>query len=141
METGLRLLIVLAGLPEPTVNLIMRGEDGSWRMQFDLCYLDQRLIVEYDGRQHRDDPEQWQRDIYRREDLDRMDYRLLIVTRRGIYKEPHRTLERVRDGQTTRREWSTAPDVQLRQLATLYRRIALLPNAPPTGGWRLRQLR
>src|SRR5215218_2642723 len=79
METRLRLLIILAGLPEPTVNLIIRGEDGRWRMRFDLCYLEQRLIVEYDGRQHRDDPEQWQRDIYRREDLDRMDYRLLIV--------------------------------------------------------------
>lgn len=97
METRLRLFIVLAGLPEPTVNLIIRGEDGSWRMRFDLCYLDQRLIVEYDGRQHRDDPEQWERDIYRREDLDRMHYRLLIVTRRGIYNEPQRTLERVRD--------------------------------------------
>jgi hypothetical protein len=97
METRVRLLIVLAGLPEPTVNVIVRGEDGSWRMRFDLCYLEQRLIVEYDGRRHADSPEQWERDIYRREDLDRMDYRLLIVTSRGIYNEPHRTLERVRD--------------------------------------------
>jgi Protein of unknown function (DUF559) len=97
METRLRLLLVLAGSPEPTVNLIVRGEEGSWRMRFDLCYLDQRLIVEYDGRQHRADAEQWERDVYRREDLDRMGYRLLIVTRRGIYNEPNRTLERVRD--------------------------------------------
>jgi Protein of unknown function (DUF559) len=97
METRLRLLLVLAGSPEPTVNLIVRGEEGSWRMRFDLCYLDQRLIVEYDARQHRADAEQWERDIYRREDLDRMGYRLLIVTRRGIYNEPNRTLERVRD--------------------------------------------
>jgi hypothetical protein len=97
METRVRLLVVLAGLPEPTVNVIVRAEDGSWRMRFDLCYLDQRLIVEYDGRQHADSPEQWERDIYRREDLDRMDFRLLIVTSRGVYNEPHRTLERVRD--------------------------------------------
>jgi Protein of unknown function (DUF559) len=96
METRVRLLIVLAGLPEPTVNVIVRGEDGSWRMRFDLCYLDQRLIVEYDGRQHGDSPGQWERDIYRREDLDRTDYRLLIVTSRGVYNEPDRTLERVR---------------------------------------------
>ena len=96
METRVRLLIVLAGLPEPSVNVIVRGEDGSWRMRFDLCYLDQRLIVEYDGRQHADSQEQWERDIYRREDLDRMDYRLLIVTSRGVYSEPERTLERVR---------------------------------------------
>jgi hypothetical protein len=97
METRVRLLIVLAGLPEPTVNVIVRGEDGSWRMRFDLCYLNQRLIVEYDGRRHADSPEQWERDIYRREDLDRMDYRLLVVTSRGIYNEPQRTLERVRE--------------------------------------------
>ena len=97
METRVRLLIVLAGLPEPAVNVIVRGEDGSWRMRFDLCYINLRLIVEYDGRQHADSPQQWERDIYRREELDRMDYRLLIVTSRGIYNEPHRTLERVRD--------------------------------------------
>ncbi|HEU4908542.1 MAG TPA: DUF559 domain-containing protein [Propionibacteriaceae bacterium] len=97
METRLRLLIVFAGLPQPTVNVIVRGEDGSWRMRFDLCYLDQRLIVEYDGRQHADSTEQWERDIYRREELERMDNRLLLVTSRGVYNEPHRTLERVRD--------------------------------------------
>lgn len=97
METRVRLLIVLAGLPEPTVNVIVRGEDGSWRMRFDLCYIKQRLIVEYDGRRHADSPEQWERDIFRREDLDRMDYRLIVVTSRGIYSEPYRTLERVRD--------------------------------------------
>jgi Protein of unknown function (DUF559) len=97
METRVRLLIVLAGLPEPSVNLILRAEDGSWRMRFDLCYINQRLIVEYDGRQHRDNLQQWEHDIYRREDLDRMDYRLIIVTSRGIYNEPQRTLERVRD--------------------------------------------
>jgi Protein of unknown function (DUF559) len=96
METRVRLLIVLAGLPEPSVNVIVRGEDGSWRMRFDLCYLEQRLIVEYDGRQHADSQEQWERDIYRREDLDRMDYRLLVVTSRAVYHEPERTLERVR---------------------------------------------
>lgn len=97
METRLRLLIVFAGIPEPTVNVIVRGEDGSWRMRFDLCYLDQRLIVEYDGRKHADSTEQWERDIYPREELDQMDYRLLIVTSRGVYSEPQRTLERVRD--------------------------------------------
>jgi hypothetical protein len=97
IETRLRPLIVLAGLPEPTVNVTVRGEDGTWRMRFDLCYINQRLIVEYDGRQHADSPQKWERDIYRREKLDRMDYRLLIVTSRGVYNEPHRTLERVRD--------------------------------------------
>jgi hypothetical protein len=117
METRLRLLIVFAGMPEPTVNVIVRGEDGSWRMRFDLCYLDQRLIVEYDGRKHADSTEQWERDIYRREELDQMDYRLLIVTSRGVYSEPQRTLERVRDAARAGRESAVA--VQERVAAAL----------------------
>jgi hypothetical protein len=51
-ETRLRLLLVLAGLPEPHVNLIIRGRDGSWRRRYDLAYEQLRLIIEYDGRQH-----------------------------------------------------------------------------------------
>jgi hypothetical protein len=117
METRLRLLIVFAGMPEPTVNVIVRGEDGSWRMRFDLCCLDQRLIVEYDGRKHADSTEQWERDIYRREELDQMDYRLLIVTSRGVYSEPQRTLERVRDAARAGRESAVA--VQERVAAAL----------------------
>jgi hypothetical protein len=97
METRLRLLLVLAGLPEPTVNLILRADDGSWVLRFDLCYQAYRLIVEYDGRQHSDDPDQWERDIYRREDLERLRYRIVLVIWKGIFRDPLRTLTRVRD--------------------------------------------
>ena len=95
-ETRLRLLLVLAGLPEPRVNLIIRGRDGSWRRRYDLAYEHVRLLVEYDGRQHAEDTSQWTSDIYRREELDQIRWRLVIVTSEGIYREPLRTLERVR---------------------------------------------
>ena len=97
METRLRLLIVFAGLPEPTVNVIIRGPEGAWRLRFDLCFSDYKLVVEYDGRQHAGDAAQWERDILRREDLDRMAWRLVVVTSKGIFAEPERTLVRVRD--------------------------------------------
>ncbi len=97
METRLRLLLVFAGLPEPEVNFIVRGRDGEWLRRFDLCYRALRLVVEYDGRQHAEDVEQWVTDIDRREELDRRRYRLVVVTRDGIYMEPLRTLERVRN--------------------------------------------
>ena len=100
METRLRLLLVLAGLPEPTVNVIVRGREGEWLRRFDLCYTVLRLVVEYDGRQHAEDTRQWVTDIDRREELDRGRYRLVVVTRDGIYVEPERTLERVRDALT-----------------------------------------
>jgi hypothetical protein len=96
-ETRLRLLLVLAGLPEPCVNLIIRGRDGSWHRRYDLAYEHLRLIIEYDGRQHAANAQQWLTDIFRREELDQMCWRLVIVTSEGIYHEPLRTLERVRN--------------------------------------------
>jgi hypothetical protein len=96
-ETRLRLLLVLAGLPEPRVNLIIRGRDGGWRRRCDLAYEHLRLLIEYDGRQHAEDTQQWLTDIFRREELDQIRWRLVVITSEGIYREPLRTLERVRD--------------------------------------------
>jgi hypothetical protein len=56
-----------------------------------------RLVIEYDGRRHAEDSRQWLADIFRREELDQMRWRLVIVTSEGIYRDPLRTLERVRD--------------------------------------------
>ena len=95
METRLRMLLVLAGLPEPQVNLRIRDEYGTVIMRLDLCYPDVKLAVEYDGRQHVEVIEQWERDIDRREDLDDDEWRLIVVTSRGIYRDPERTLRRV----------------------------------------------
>jgi hypothetical protein len=96
-ETRLRLLLVLAGLPEPRVNLIIRGRDGGWRRRYDLAYEHLRLLIEYDGRQHAEDTQQWLTDIFRRKELDQIRWRLVVITSEGIYREPLRTLERVRD--------------------------------------------
>jgi hypothetical protein len=98
MEPRLRMLIVLAGLPEPEVNIILRKPDGSWLIRPDLYYATYRLLVEYDGRQHAEDTRQWHRDITRREILDSMGIRLLIVTRNDFYQSPEQILIRVRDG-------------------------------------------
>lgn len=96
METRLRLLIVLAGLPEPTVNHVVRWGDGRTRYRFDLAYRDVRVVVEYDGRQHRADLDQWDRDVERAEWVDDDGWRIVTVHSRGIYRRPDQTLERVR---------------------------------------------
>jgi hypothetical protein len=113
MESRLRLLLVLAGLPEPVVNHIEYDDLGHWRRRFDLAYPSHRLAVEYDGRQHADSPRQWERDVERREELDTDGWRLVVVLAKGIYREPARTLERVQDamaavglpGRVTSGEW------------------------------------
>lgn len=95
METRLRLLLVLAGLPEPEVNLPILDEQGRPRFRFDLSYPELRLVVEYDGRQHAEDDDQWQGDLERREWLDDENWKILVVTSKGIYVDPARTIARV----------------------------------------------
>lgn len=95
METRLRMLIVLAGLPEPDVNHKLLDEYGHVVRRLDLCYPSVKLIVEYDGRQHAADSEQWNGDLQRREEFDDDGWRLLVVTSEGIYKDPAETVARV----------------------------------------------
>ena len=102
MESRLRMLMVLAGLPEPQVNRIVWDGAGNWEKRFDLCYPDLMLVIEYDGRQHAQSDDQWGRDIARREDLDGDGWRLIVVRSTGIYVEPLRTLERIADAMRAR---------------------------------------
>jgi very-short-patch-repair endonuclease len=96
METKLRLLLVLAGLPEPEVNVKVRWPDGRVRYRFDLCYRDLKLVVEYDGQHHRADLDQWDHDIVRRDWMDGEGWSFVPVVARGVYRRPDETLERVR---------------------------------------------
>ncbi|MEO7754585.1 MAG: hypothetical protein ABIS35_14355 [Terracoccus sp.] len=95
MESRLRMLIVLAGLPEPVVNHRIRRVDGSVRWRFDLCFPDVRLIIEYDGRQHADSDEQWHGDIGRREWMDENSWRIVVVVSNDLYRTPALTLSRI----------------------------------------------
>lgn len=95
-ESRLRMLLVLAGLPEPRVNLIIRSPDGIWRLRFDLAYADLKIVIEYDGRQHGWSGQQWKRDARRREELDQMGWRVITVHSDGIFENPRDTLDRVR---------------------------------------------
>jgi hypothetical protein len=95
METRLRLLIVLAGLPEPEVDHRVHDEDGTLLRRYDLAYLPHRLIIEYDGRQHAESDAQWLTDIGRDELLDDERIRRLVVVSRDLYSTPAATLARI----------------------------------------------
>jgi hypothetical protein len=102
METRVRMLIVLAGYPEPVVNMILRHDDGEWLLRFDLCYPQLKLIIEYDGRQHLRDPEQWSRDLKRREWLEARGWRIIVITSDAFFGEPAYTLLRIREAMADR---------------------------------------
>ncbi|MCI9858829.1 endonuclease domain-containing protein [Microbacterium proteolyticum] len=63
-ETQVRLILVRAGLPEPELNWTLRTTTGTFVARLDLAYPEQRVAVEYDGRQHAD-TEQFRRDADR----------------------------------------------------------------------------
>ncbi|KRF37193.1 endonuclease domain-containing protein [Nocardioides sp. Soil805] len=95
METRLRMLLVLAGLPEPRVNLTIRDVDGGPVRRFDLSWPEGKVIVEYDGRHHVEREDQWAADLVRREEIDDHGWRILVVVASGIYRDPGSTVERV----------------------------------------------
>ena len=95
METRLRMLIVLAGLPEPVVNVVLVHEDGSWRRRFDLCYPRIKLVVEYNGRHHRE-KSQRSADEARANELEPEGYLILPFEAEDIYVTPEATLTKIR---------------------------------------------
>ena len=102
-ETRLRLMIVLAGIPEPTVNHILRDPDtGDWLRRFELAYEELRVAVEYEGRHHRDEDDVWASDIDRREELDRESWRIVQVISSGLFQNPLRTLQRIEQARIDR---------------------------------------
>lgn len=94
-ETKLRLLVVLAGLPEPVVNHVLRDEDGGWTYRLDLSWPDLLVALEYDGRQHAESTAQWTKDVRRREDLANGGWRLFVALSGDLYSTPGATIERV----------------------------------------------
>lgn len=95
METRLRMLIVLAGLPEPVINLEVRDEVGDVIRKYDLSYPLARVAVEYNGKVHVLTPEAWEADLERRDAIDDDGWRLVPVISSGIYAKPAETLRRV----------------------------------------------
>jgi hypothetical protein len=68
-ETKLRLAIVAAGLPEPELNVVLYNAAGKRLGRADKVYRRWKVIVEYDGQQHRTDSRQYDRDVTRTEEF------------------------------------------------------------------------
>jgi hypothetical protein len=102
MESRLRLLLVLAGLPEPIVNLPIRDEvTGRVLYRIDLAYPameDRHRIRRSTARRVRP----WHWDVQRREELERDGWRLVVVLSGDVYRAPARTLARVVDAVSAR---------------------------------------
>jgi hypothetical protein len=97
METRLRLLIVLAGLPPPEPGGEVLDVDGQWIATVDLLYRAQRVVIEYDGLLHLTSRRKWLRDLATRDLLRDLGWEVIVVTSADVFATPLRTLLRIRD--------------------------------------------
>jgi very-short-patch-repair endonuclease len=83
METRLRWLLIQAGLPRPEVQTNLRI--GTYRFRADLYYQASKLVVEYDGGNHR---ERMVEDNRRQNVLLNNGYQVLRFTAADVYTRP-----------------------------------------------------
>jgi G:T-mismatch repair DNA endonuclease (very short patch repair protein) len=92
-ESVLRLMVVFARLPEPEPNVPL-GDQDAFVGRPDLVYLRYRVIVEYDGLYHLRDRAQQNRDLRRRERLEELGWRVIVVTAEGM-RQPREVVWRI----------------------------------------------
>jgi hypothetical protein len=83
-ETVVRLLIRFAHLPEPECNVDILDAAGMFVARGDLVLPEWMVVVEYDGWYHERDARQRQRDLLRRERLERCGWRVVVITARDL---------------------------------------------------------
>jgi very-short-patch-repair endonuclease len=101
-ESVLRLLLIDARLPTPEVNANVYGVWGAFVARADLLFRAARVIVEYDGDQHRVDRQQFARDVQRTSELAANGYLVLRFTAADLFGRPHYVVATVRAALATR---------------------------------------
>jgi very-short-patch-repair endonuclease len=94
METRLRMLLILARLPRPEVQVSIHDDHGRFLGRPDLLYRSKRLAIEYDGGNHRD---RLVDDNRRQNRLVGAGYRLLRFTAADVYGTPDSVAMQVRE--------------------------------------------
>jgi hypothetical protein len=93
METRVRLLIVLAGLPSPELQVLIRDHAGRIVARADLGYESARLAIEYDGALHW---AQRRADDRRRDLMRELGWDVLVVSSEDYYQTPGLIVAKVR---------------------------------------------
>ena len=93
MESRLRMVLVLGGLPRPKAQVTIRDRWGRALGRPDLYYPEQRLGIEYDGGSHR---ESLAEDNRRQNRLLKAGVRLLRFTAADVLRDPDSVVSQVR---------------------------------------------
>ncbi|MGC5075555.1 hypothetical protein [Agrococcus sp. DT81.2] len=106
-ETDMRLFIVDAGMPEPEVQVEVRDpQTGLLLGRADLGHREARVVEEYEGDGHREKG-QWDRDIQKYREFERVGVRTVRATDRDFVPSPDEWLARL--AEILRSRWSQPP--------------------------------
>ncbi|WP_188677270.1 endonuclease domain-containing protein [Subtercola lobariae] len=94
-ETLLRLLMQDARLPEPAVNPVIYDSTGRRIGRADLVYAEHRVIIEYDGDQHRTDKRQYRKDVIRWQRFARNGWDVLRFHDDDLFARPAKTIAQI----------------------------------------------
>lgn len=84
-ETETRLLLWKLGITEFELQVDIYDRQGNWIGRFDLVDRTRRLIIEYDGEQHRLDPQQYRKDEERLERARAAGWKILRLRKEDLY--------------------------------------------------------
>ena len=98
METRLRWLLLQAGLPKPEVQPELRDREGRFVGRADLYYPTARLVIEYDGGNHRDSLVE---DNRRQNAIVNAGFRILRFTAADLHQRPEVVAAQVRNALVT----------------------------------------
>lgn len=101
MESRLRMLLVLGGLPRPQAQIPLHDKQGRFVGRPDLYYPDHRLGIEYDGNIHR---QSLAEDNRRQNRIVAAGFRLLRFTASDVRENPNSVTTQVRSLLGSRRE-------------------------------------
>jgi very-short-patch-repair endonuclease len=94
-ESILRVIITLAGLPEPRVNHAVSDRFGEFVARTDLMIDEYKIVLEYQGDYHRKTPGQWRADMTRRSRLEALGWRVMELNADDL-KDPEELIRRIR---------------------------------------------
>lgn len=106
-ETYVRVMLELAGLPPLECN-VSYGDDVGFIARIDLSWGRWKIAIEYDGRQHGLSLAQRERDVRRRERMERLGWVFIIVTAAQLAR-PKEIVRRVCDVVAERQGWPPFP--------------------------------
>jgi hypothetical protein len=94
-ESLTRILLVAAGLPRPTSQIVIRDGIGLPVYRLDMGWPQYKVAVEYDGSQHWTDPAQRARDIDRLEFLAEQGWTVIRISWTQLRDQPKQVVNRV----------------------------------------------